>query len=283
VVITGLSGSGKSTALRALEDLGYYGVDNLPIALLPSFLEIKSKEVYGPQKVALVMDIREEEFIARHREIFEQVRRAGHHLEILFFEASDEVLIARFSQTRRPHPLAPKGSLADAVRLERAMLQEVKEIADLVIDTSNLNVHQLRQEIKNRYAVRKNLAELLVHFISFGFKYGVPAEAHMVLDVRFLPNPYFVRELKPLSGEDPRVRDYVVSHEPTRQFINLCEQFLRFLVPQYNKEGKSYLVICIGCTGGRHRSVALAEELGQMVKEWGYEVLVTHRDVHKEA
>ncbi len=283
MVITGLSGSGKSTVLRAFEDLGYFCVDNLPVALLPSFLEIKAKESHGPKKVALVMDLREEGFLESYREIFERVKKAGHHLEIIFLEASDEVLIARFSQTRRPHPLAPKGSLAEAVKLERAALQEVREIADLVIDTSRYNVHQLRQEIKNRYGVRRDLATLTVHFISFGFKYGVPAEAHLVFDVRFLPNPYFVPELKPFDGRQEKVRAYVLENESGKQFLSLCEQFLRFLVPQYEKEGKSYLVICIGCTGGRHRSVAVAEELGQMVKEWGHDVLVTHRDVYKEA
>ena len=258
-------------------------MDNLPVALLPDFIRIKTREKRGPQKVALVMDLREESFLSDYRQIFDQVKKQGHHLEILFLEASDEVLISRFSQTRRPHPLLPKGSLSEAIKAERLALQEVKEIADLVIDTSGFNVHQLRQEIKNRFGKRKSLSDLTVHFISFGFKYGVPAEAHLVFDVRFLPNPYFVPELKPFDGREEKIRRFVLENESGRRFLSLCEQLLRFLLPEYQKEGKAYLVICVGCTGGRHRSVAVAEELAQMVKQWQHEVLVTHRDVQKEA
>lgn len=284
VIITGLSGSGKSTVLKAFEDLGYFCVDNLPIQLLPSFLEIKEKQSKEgePQRVALVMDLREETFLEGYRQIFEEVRQQGYHLEIIFLEASDEVLIRRFSQTRRPHPLAFKNPLAEGIRLEREALRDVKEIADVVIDTSHFNVHQLRQEIKRRFGERKDLASLLVHLISFGFKYGVPPEISLLFDVRFLPNPYFEPDLKPLSGLDQKVRDYIFKRDVSLRFLNLCEQFLRFLLPQYIKEDKSYLIIGVGCTGGRHRSVAVAEELSHMVREWGFETLVTHRDLAKE-
>ncbi|AEH45271.1 hypothetical protein Thein_1405 [Thermodesulfatator indicus DSM 15286] len=285
VIITGLSGSGKSTALRAFEDLGFFGVDNLPVELLPAFLEIKSKQIQSNLNLrfALVMDVREEGFVRSHREIFQRVKKEGYHLEILFLEASDEVLVSRFSQTRRPHPLAPKLPLLEALKLEREIMAEVKEFADVVIDTSNFNVHQLRREIKERFGPRHDLSSLLVHLISFGFKYGVPPEAHLLFDVRFLPNPYFEPSLKPLSGLEPAVRDYVLRQEETKQFLALSEQYLKFLIPQYEREGKTYLVVAIGCTGGRHRSVAIAQEIGLMVKEWGWETIISHRDLEKEA
>ncbi len=279
-----MSGSGKSTVLKAFEDLGYFCVDNLPVQLLPLFLEIQECAVRDEApKVALVMDLRQEQFLKGYQEIFKKVREQGYHLEIIFLEASDEVLLRRFSQTRRPHPLDPKMPLAECIRLERQALQDLKEIADLILDTSDLNVHQLRREIKRRFASRQDLTQLLVHFISFGFKYGVPAEVSLLFDVRFLPNPYFEPRLKALSGQDEAVRNYVLNGDLSFRFLNLCEQFLHFLLPQYSREDKSYVVIGIGCTGGRHRSVAVAEELSRMVREWGYETLVTHRDLSKEA
>ncbi len=283
MVITGLSGSGKSTALKAFEDLGYFCVDNLPVQLLLPFLEIQEGfSRKAGARVAVVMDLRQEEFLEGYQEIFQKVREQGYHLEIIFLEASEEVLLRRFSQTRRPHPLDPKLPLLDCIRLERQALRDLKEIADLVLDTSELNVHQLRRDIKRRFAKRKDLTHLLVHFISFGFKYGVPAEVNLLFDVRFLPNPYFEPELKRLTGLDDKVRRYILASDVTLRFLNLCEQFLHFLLPQYSKEDKSYLVIGIGCTGGRHRSVSIAEELSFMVKHWGYETLVTHRDLTKE-
>ncbi len=260
-------------------------MDNLPVTLLPSFLEIKASQHHGgaPQKIALVMDIREEEFVKKFPEIYKQVRKEGYYLEIIFLEAREEVLIARFSQTRRPHPLAIKAPLSKAIELERELLAPIRELAEVVIDTSTFNVHQLRREIKARFGVRKDLSSMLVHIISFGFKYGVPAEAHLLFDVRFLPNPYFDPALKPLSGLDEVIRDYVLGNPVGRRFLSLCEQYLHFLLPRYEEEGKTYLVVGVGCTGGRHRSVAVAEALGTMLKEWGRETLVTHRDVLKEA
>ncbi len=228
------------------------------------------------------MDLREEAFLEEYRYIFEKVRRRGYHLEIIFLEASDEVLIRRFSQTRRPHPLALRIPLIEGISLERKALSDVKEFADIVIDTSNFNVHQLRQEIKRRFGQRRDLTTLLVHLISFGFKYGVPPEINILLDVRFLPNPYFKPQLRHLTGLKKDVQEYVLKNEITQSFLNLCEQFLRFLLPQYIKEDKSYLVIGIGCTGGRHRSVVIVEELSRMVRECGVETLITHRDIAKE-
>lgn len=270
--------------LKAFEDLGYFCVDNLPVQLLPHFLEIQERSTRDDlPRVALVMDLRQEAFLEGYQEIFRRVREQGYHLEIIFLEASDEVLLRRFSQTRRPHPLDQGLPLTECIRLERQALQDLKEIADLILDTSDLNVHQLRREIKRRFAVRRDLTHLLVHFISFGFKYGVPPEVSLLFDVRFLPNPYFEPKLKALSGLEKVVQEYVLKSDLSLRFLNLCEQFLQFLLPQYTREDKSYLVIGIGCTGGRHRSVAVAEELSRMVREWGFETLVTHRDLAKEA
>jgi len=264
--------------------MGYFCVDNLPVPLLPNFLEIQERtSPERAQRVALVMDLRQQSFLTGYQEIFRQMREQGYHLEIIFLEASDEVLFRRYSQTRRPHPLDPKLSLAECIRLEREALQDIKEIADLVLDTSAFNVHQLRREIKRRFSSRQDLTHLLVHLISFGFKYGVPPEVSLLFDVRFLPNPYFEPKLKALSGLEEAVKDYVLKDDLSLRFLNLCEQFLQFLLPQYTREDKSYLVIGIGCTGGRHRSVVIAEELSRMVREWGFATLVTHRDLAKEA
>ncbi|MBA2849634.1 RNase adapter RapZ [Thermosulfuriphilus ammonigenes] len=284
VIITGLSGSGKSTALKAFEDIGYFCVDNLPILLLPEFLALKDQEVSSGEKlkVAIVMDLREKTFLDQYQSIFCQVKEQGYHLEILFLEASDEVLIQRFSQTRRPHPLAPKGSLAEGIRLERERLQGIKEWAHQVVDTSRFNVHQLRAEIIRLYAHREDLVRPTIHIISFGFKYGVPPEANMVLDVRFLPNPYFNPLLKPLDGRQEAVKDFVLRSEEARRFLEHLEGLLGFLLPLYHREGKAYMVIAVGCTGGRHRSVVMAEQLRQILMGMGEDVLITHRDMDKD-
>ncbi|NDY41732.1 RNase adapter RapZ [Dissulfurirhabdus thermomarina] len=282
LVITGMSGSGKSTALKAFEDMGYGCVDNLPVTLLPAFLEVKEAGAAGPTRVALVMDIREETFLHRHREVFDQVRAAGFHLEVLFLDAKDEVLIRRFSQTRRTHPLSPQGSLTEGIRAERGQLAALRECADRILDTSNFNIHQLRQTLRTLYSPRTRLDRLILHLVSFGFKYGVPAEANLVLDVRFLANPYFDPALQPRDGRDPAVQDYVLRDEKTGEFLLRAEALLRFLVPLYRDEGKSYLVIAIGCTGGRHRSVALVEHFRRMFTASREEVIVTHRDIEKE-
>ncbi len=277
-----MSGSGKSTALRAFEDMGYYCVDNLPIALLPDFLSLTENSTEIPTRVALVMDVREKGFLDQYGSIFSQVKNQGFHLEVLFLDASDNVLVQRFSQTRRKHPLQQKGDIIKAISEERKRLRGLREFADNYIDTSNRNVHQLRQIVLDMYSFRQDLTRPLIHVISFGFKYGVPADASLVLDVRFLPNPYFVPELRSFSGLDERVYDFVHHKEQTRAFLKHLESMFSFLIPQYRAEGKVYLVVGIGCTGGRHRSVAIARWLGEMFTRKGEEVIVTHRDLDRE-
>ncbi len=282
VVITGMSGSGKSTALKAFEDLGYFCVDNLPIVLLPEFLSLTGHTGTMPRKVAMVMDVREGTFLDQFRSIFAQIRDRGYHLEVLFLDAGDDVLVRRFSQTRRRHPLLPGGNLSQGISTERAQLRGLREYADRVLDTSDFNVHQLRQTIRNLYAPRERLDQMVIHLVSFGFKYGLPADANMVLDVRFLPNPYFEPDLTRLSGCDDAVQSYVLDHEDTREFLSRTRSLLDYLVPRYEAEGKSYLVIAVGCTGGRHRSVTIVEHLKRLFTEAGLKVIVTHRDSDKE-
>jgi UPF0042 nucleotide-binding protein len=284
VVITGMSGSGKSTALRAFEDMGYYCLDNLPITLLPDFLSLAEKSSEIPPKIAMVMDLRERGFLDQYASIFNQIKGAGYHLELLFLDTSDDVLVQRFSQTRRRHPLQHKENtpISEAIAEERKRLRGIREFADKYIDTSGYNVHQLREAVLTLYSQRQDLNRLLIHVISFGFKYGLPADANLVFDVRFLTNPYFEPELRPLSGCDAPVKDYVMRDKETSRFLAHLEQMLGFLVPNYQREGKSYLVVAVGCTGGRHRSVAIAEWIRDFFRQRGHDVVITHRDLEKE-
>ncbi len=283
VVITGMSGSGKSTALKAFEDLGYYCVDNLPITLLPEFLILTDNTAETSTKVALVMDVREKSFLDQYNSIFTRIRNSGFHLEVLFLDCRDEIIVRRFSQTRRRHPLDRDGDIVTGIKVERKRLRGLREFADRLIDTSNFNVHQLRETVITLYSPRSNLDHLMIHVMSFGFKYGVPADANLVFDVRFLPNPYFVPELRALSGRDQPVQDFVLGHRETDEFNSHLTNLLDFIIPQYRKEGKSYLVIAIGCTGGRHRSVTIAEWLKKYLTKRDEEVLLTHRDMQMEA
>lgn len=279
VVITGISGSGKSTALRAFEDIGYFCLDNLPIALLPQFLALIEQGAHGPVRVALVMDLREEAFVREYRSIFQQIQSNGFHVELLFLNAKDDILVRRYSQTRRHHPLQQSGDILSAIHMERKQLAALRESADRVLDTSELNVHQLRQAIFQLYSQRDDLNRFVIQVVSFGFKYGVPMDANLVFDVRFLPNPYFEPELKPLDGRTEAIQEFLAGHAETQEFLRTCEQLLSFLVPQYRSEGKSYLVIAFGCTGGFHRSVAIAEYLGNFLRTSNQEVIVSHRDM----
>lgn len=281
VIITGLSGSGKSTALRAFEDLGYYCVDNLPVVLLPQFLHIQKPAPGQTVRAALVMDMREQDFLKEYAVIFADLKKEGFKLEILFLESSDDVLLRRFSQTRRHHPLIPSPvtTVMDAIALERRQLALLKEEADRVIDTSFYNLHQLRGAIGSLYGSRVDLNRLLVNLLSFGFKYGVPGEADMVFDVRFLPNPFFVPNLKELDGTSLQAKDYVLKDQTTQTFLSKVSELLFFLIPFFKREGKMYLTIATGCTGGRHRSVTVTEELKNVLTEKGYEVVVHHRDI----
>lgn len=281
VIITGISGSGKSTALRAFEDMEYFCVDNLPIALLPQFLWLLEGGARKPVKVALVMDLREEAFVREYRAILQQIKAEGFHVELLFLDARDDILVRRYSQTRRHHPLQQRGDILSAIHMEREQLVALKESADRILDTTELNVHQLRQAIFQLYSQRDDLNRFVIQVVSFGFKYGVPADANLVFDVRFLANPYFEPTLKPLDGRTEAVQEFLIAHQDTRDFLRICEEMLSFLVPQYRSEGKSYLVIAFGCTGGFHRSVAIAEYLGNFLRTPDQEVIVSHRDIDK--
>ncbi len=280
VIITGLSGSGKSTASRALEDIGFFCVDNLPIALLPKLFELRSPSLGQESKIALVMDLREKDFLKTYPEIFAVLRRQGFQPEILFLEASDQALLRRFSQTRRTHPLAQQGGLLEAIRKEREMMKPLRSMAALVMDTSNYNIHQLQAAIRELFEERPPGRRMTVIFLSFGYSRGVPQEADLVIDVRFLPNPYFVEDLKSLPGTDARVHGFLFQFQETGDFFKRFQDFLAYLIPCYEKEGKSYLTVALGCTGGRHRSVAMAEKFRDIFQTQ-YSVRLRHRDLEE--
>jgi UPF0042 nucleotide-binding protein len=279
IIITGLSGSGKSTAIHALEDLGYFCVDNLPVLLLTKFLELRSSTGSEVSKLALGMDLREKEFGERYQEVFDRLGKEGYRTEIVFLEASEDVLLKRFSETRRHHPVSRKGSLLDSIRAEKEQLKGLREIADKVIDTSNYTVHQLKEIIIESTHRGVEAGRMRMAVVSFGFKYGTPSEADLLIDVRFLPNPYFVPELKDLDGRHERVRQFVEKWPETRTFLEKYTSLLDFLLPLYEKEGKSYLTIAIGCTGGRHRSVTIAENIFHHYEALDRDVTLTHRDI----
>lgn len=279
VVVTGLSGSGKSTAIHLLEDLGYYCIDNLPVALVPRFLELWESAQEEIGRVALGIDLRERAFLAEFPRVFDELRAQGHVVEVLYLEAADEVLIRRFSETRRPHPAAEGVDIATGIRREREKLGPLRERADRIIDTSALTVHELRAELRRLLAAEARPGTMTVSVISFGYKHGLPAEADLAIDCRFLPNPFFVEELRNRPGTDPEVAAYVMGPDETREFLYRLLALLDFTLPRYVREGKSYLTIALGCTGGRHRSVVLAEELRNRLEQRGYRVLLRHRDL----
>ena len=280
VVVTGLSGAGKTVAIRCLEDLGFFCVDNLPAPLLPKFTELCTRSPQEIHRVALGVDVRERAFFPDLLDYLEELRREGYTVEILYLEARDEVLARRFSETRRPHPLAPEGPVLEGIREERRRMQDLRERADRILDTSELTVHELKQVLQELFYTDRRRT-LLIHVISFGFKYGAPYDLDLLFDVRLLPNPQFIRELRPLTGRDAPVMAYLEQHPRCRSFLERLEDFLSFLIPQYQEEGKYYLNIGIGCTGGRHRSVYVAEVLGEFLRKQGYEVSVRHRDLHR--
>jgi RNase adapter protein RapZ len=267
--------------IRALEDIGFYCVDNLPVVLLPKFLSVQSTPEQGISQVALVMDLREKSFLDQYQHIFSQLKKRGYTIEILFLDSTDDVLVHRFSETRRIHPLAPQGTIMEGIQLEREKLTPLKNMADWVIDTTSLNVHQLKDVIQRAYATDGVLKRLLVYVTSFGYRYGIPVDADIVFDVRFLPNPYFIEDLKRRDGHDPAVRDYVFSSEESVRFVDKMTDMMGFLLPLYEREGKSRLNIALGCTGGRHRSVAIANRLGAYLSDQNYPASVYHRDIGK--
>jgi UPF0042 nucleotide-binding protein len=283
VVITGLSGSGKSLAARCLEDMNFFCVDNLPVNLIPQFYELLQRSGGAIPRGAIVVDARERAFLADFPETLDTLKANGAPVTLLFFECTGDILTRRFSESRRPHPMQdPGGSLEKAIQDERAILAPLRDIADRIIDTSQFNAHELRSFLKASFGEHHATATLNVHVVSFGFKYGVPAEADLLFDVRFIPNPYFVEGLRPLDGRHAEVRAFLDGRPEAREFFARLKDLLDFLIPHYASEGKSYLTITIGCTGGKHRSVALAEEIREHFVENGVPVSVTHRDLGKE-
>lgn len=281
VIITGLSGSGKSTAARALEDEGFFVVDNLPLALLPQFLMLAEQGTRFASDVAVVIDVRNRDFLAGLEETFQAVREAGYQLDIFFFDAADEILLRRYSETRRRHPLTQAEGVSEGIRRERRLLGGLRNLATQVIDSTRLTPHQLRAQVVQIARGEEGLLPLVVQIQSFGFRYGIPPDSDLVIDVRFLPNPHFIPELQGQSGLDPAVSEYVVSQPSCREFLQHLQGLLHFLLPHYRSEGKSYLTISIGCTGGRHRSVAIVEELRPFLAGGGIALQVLHRDIDK--
>ena len=280
VVVTGLSGAGKSTTIKVFEDLGYFCVDNLPPVLLPKIVEVVSEARGEEARVALGVDIRGKEFLPDLSRVLDELRRGKNAIHVLFLDAADEALVRRFSETRRKHPLAARGGARDAIRKERGILSPLREMADAVLDTSQLNVHQLRDALVRRFR-REGAGGLQVSVLSFGYRYGLPVEADMVVDVRFLPNPNFVPALKRFTGLDRRVRKYVLQARTTKAFLRRLSGLLHFLLPLYRKEGKAYFTLGVGCTGGRHRSVAIAEALGAILGKGKEAAVVVHRDLSR--
>ncbi|MDQ2835070.1 MAG: RNase adapter RapZ [Acidobacteriota bacterium] len=279
VILTGLSGSGKLSALKAFEDLGFYSVDNLPLELVSRFADLvrQSAEI---ERAALVVDVREGMRLDRFPAILKKVRKVL-PTRVVFLEASDEALVRRFSETRRPHPLGRSETVVKSIRAERKRLDPIRNVADIVLDTTKFNVHELRAHINSQFEREAGDQSLMISSNSFGFKNGVPAEADLVFDVRFLPNPHFVPEFRKLTGKDPKVARYVLQFPQTKEFLDKTAEMLTFLLPHYIKEGKSYLTVAFGCTGGQHRSVFIAEEMKRRLAEAGYHVKTAHRDMPK--
>lgn len=280
-IITGLSGAGKSQAMKSFEDLGFFCVDNLPPLLIPKFAELAAQSEGKVENIALVIDIRGGKFFDDVFAALETLEEIGIKYRIVFLDASDDVLVRRFKETRRRHPLAQEGRIFEAIRQEREILDRLKEKAQKIIDTSNFTAQELKQEIKSLFANDDEWDRLVVTVMSFGFKYGIPVDADLVFDVRFLPNPYYIDGLRDFSGNEKEIDQYILSWEVTNQFFEKLFDMIHFLLPHYVKEGKTSLTVAIGCTGGRHRSVVVANKLSAFIQEKGYSVLLKHRDIKK--
>lgn len=280
LIVTGLSGAGKTQTVRCLEDIGYYCMDNLPPALIPKFADICYQTGGKIDKIAIVVDIRGGKFFDDLFNSLKNLSDMGYEYEILFLDADDEVLIKRFKESRRNHPLATNGRIITGIAEERSRLEEVKSKANYIIDTSNLTTRQLREELVKIIGDGDNLKSLIINVISFGFKYGIPIDADLVFDVRFLPNPYYITELRKYSGNEDLIKRYVMSWSEAGKFIEKVNDLLDFLIPNYIKEGKSQLVIAIGCTGGRHRSVVIANQIYEYIKRKSHTTLISHRDLN---
>jgi RNase adapter protein RapZ len=277
VIITGMSGSGKGSVLRALEDLGYYSVDNLPIALIPKFAEL-TRDSPTVRCAALVVDVREGESLKGFPALYARIRRSI-PTTLLFLEAGDATLVRRFSETRRPHPLGTNRSVERSVQSERKQLAPIRALADIIIDTSKFNVHDLRETIVEKFRGEREESKIVVYVTSFGYRHGVPADSDLVFDVRFLPNPNYIPAFKKLTGRNPQVARYIRSFPQTTEFIQRISDLLIYLLPHYIHEGKSYLTIAFGCTGGHHRSVMIAEQIHKNLAQAGYRTKVSHRDM----
>jgi UPF0042 nucleotide-binding protein len=281
VIITGLSGSGKSTALRALEDIGFFCVDNLPVILLPKFLSITTSSSPEIKQVAMVMDLRERSFLDKYQRIFTGLKEKGYKIEILFLESSDDSLLHRFSETRRIHPLSERGLIMEGILMEREKLSSLKKMADKIIDTTSLNVHQLKDIVQSHFLPSSRQKKMVINVTSFGYRYGLPVDADLVFDVRFLPNPYFVENLKNYDGHHADVQDYVLQNKESKEFLKKILDLMNLLIPLYEKEGKVRLNIAMGCTGGKHRSVVMANKLDSYFSSMKYMVNLNHRDINK--
>ena len=279
VILTGLSGSGKSTVLRAFEDMGFYCVDNLPVDLIPIFAELHAAGEGDFARAALLVDAREGLQLEKLPPLLKHLKK-DHPITLVFIEANEDALLRRYSETRRPHPLGKNYSVRESLSHERALMEPIRKLADVVIDTTQFNVHELRHFVTNRFK-NPDKRPLLVSIVSFGYRYGVPSDADLVFDVRFLPNPHFVPRLRPYTGQDPKVRQYIRSFPQTAEFLRRIESLLIYLIPHYIHEGKSYLTIAFGCTGGKHRSVMLAEEVKKALEKRSFPAKVIHRDMEK--
>jgi UPF0042 nucleotide-binding protein len=281
-VITGLSGAGKSEAIKCFEDMGYFCIDNLPPSLIPQMAELCSLPGSKVRRVALVSDVRGGEFFEALSDALQQLRKQGIEYQIIYLEASDEVLVKRFKETRRRHPLAKEGSIIDGITRERQIMERLRGQANIIIDTSNLAPYQLKDQIRTIFLEKdKRKKGIMITVISFGYKYGIPLDADLVIDVRFLPNPHYIESLKHLTGSDEHVRNFVLNRTETKNFLKKFFTLLSFLLPHYIAEGKTHLTVAIGCTGGTHRSVVLSEEIYKFLKEKGYNVTIRHRDVER--
>ena len=282
VVVTGLSGAGRSTAAKCLEDLGWFVVDNLPPSLLGTMVDLGTRSQGAVDRIAVVVDVRSRAFTSDLRAALDDIERHGVHPRVLFLEASDEALVRRFESVRRPHPLQGEGRLVDGIVRERSLLRDLRGEADLVLDTSLLNVHELRGKVVAAFGEGGSEGALQLTLLSFGYKYGLPVDADLVVDCRFLPNPHWVPELRPRTGQDPAVRDYVLAQDGAGEFLDRYEGLLRLLFEGYGREGKRYVLAAVGCTGGKHRSVAVTEEVARRLSVGGHETLATHRDLGRE-
>ncbi|MCI8852674.1 MAG: RNase adapter RapZ [Lachnospiraceae bacterium] len=284
IIVTGMSGAGRSTSLKMLEDMGYFCVDNLPISLVEKFAELVYSGSSEIAKVALGLDIRSGQHLEKLEQVMEQLLMSNYHFEVLFLDASDGVLLKRYKETRRLHPLAAGGRIADGIQQERQRLEFLKKQADYILDTSSLLTRELKTELEKIFVMNQEFKNLMITILSFGFKFGIPGDADLVFDVRFLPNPYYHEELRSLSGNDGEVQKFVMNFDVAHVFLDKLEEMVQFLIPNYVLEGKNQLVVAIGCTGGKHRSVTLANKLYERLEKHSeYGIRVEHRDIEKDA